>query len=92
VAVYLRNYKTFEGLQIPFTIETGAPGGGPVVDRLLIDRIAVDPALPDGMFARPGLRTSRRGITVDTRSAPPATRAPSTSAAAAVGEKGSAPR
>jgi len=100
VAVYLRNYKTFEGLQIPFTIETGAPGGGPVVDRLLIDRIAVDPALPDGIFARPGLRTSRRGITVDTRppppgpsapaAAPPAMRAPS--AAAAGGEKGSAPR
>ena len=67
VAVYLRNYKAFDGLQIPFTIETGAPGGGPAVDRLVIERIAVDPPLADGMFARPGLRTSRRGITVDTR-------------------------
>jgi hypothetical protein len=38
-----------------------------MVDRLVIERIAVDAALPDGMFARPGLRTSRRGITVDTR-------------------------
>jgi len=97
VAVYLRNYKTFDGLQIPFTIETGVPGGGPV-DRLVIDRIAVDVPLPDGMFARPGLRTSRRGITVDTRlpppgpTAPPGMRTPSTSAAPADGERGPAPR
>lgn len=98
VAVYLRNYKAFEGLQIPFTIETRAPGGGPVVDRLVIDRIAVDSPLADGMFARPNLRTARRGITVDTRLPPPgpsvtaaARSAPST-AAAAGGERGSAPR
>jgi hypothetical protein len=71
VAVYLRNYQVFEGLKMPFAIETGAPGGGPAVDRLVIDRIAVNPVLPDGMFARPGLRTSRRGITVDTRSPEP---------------------
>ena len=98
VAVYLRNYQKFEGLQIPFTIETGAPGGGPVVDRLVIDRIAVDAVLPDGMFARPNLRTARRGITVDTRVPPggpgapaAASPAPSTSAAAG-GGRGSARR
>jgi len=67
VAVYLRNYQSFEGLQIPFTIETGTPGGGAAVDRLVIERIALNPNLPDGVFARPGSRTSRRGITVDTR-------------------------
>jgi hypothetical protein len=67
VAVYLRNYQTYEGLKIPFTIETGTPGGGPIADRLAIDRIAINANLPDGTFARPGQRTSRRGITVDTR-------------------------
>jgi hypothetical protein len=67
VAVYLRNYQTYEGLQIPFAIETGTPGGGPVADRLVIERIAINANLPDGVFAKPGLRTSRRGITVDTR-------------------------
>ena len=67
VLVYLRNYQTYEGLQIPFTIETGTPGGGPIADRLVIDRIAINANLPDGTFARPGLRTSRRGIMVDTR-------------------------
>lgn len=76
VAVYLRNYQPFEGLQIPFSIETGAPGGGPAADRLVIERIVLNPTLPDGMFARPGLRTSRRGITVDTRAPQGASKAP----------------
>jgi hypothetical protein len=67
VPVYLRNYQTYEGLRIPFTIETGAPGGGPIADRLVIDRIAINVNLPDGMFGRPGLHTSRRGAIVDTR-------------------------
>jgi hypothetical protein len=80
VAVYPRNYQAYEGLRIPFTIETGTPGGGPIADRLVIDRIAINANLPDGMFARPGLRTSRRGISVDTRprqGAPGAPAAPS---------------
>ena len=98
IPVYLRNYQTYEGLKIPFTIETGAPGGGPINDRLVIERIALNANLPDGMFARPGLRTSRRGITVDTRlpppgpgataAVPPGTRTPTSAAAT----KGSAPR
>jgi hypothetical protein len=72
VAVSLRNYQAVEGLQIPFTIETG----GPAADRLVIDRIAINPPLPDGVFARPGLRTSRRGITVDTRTSQAGASAP----------------
>lgn len=71
VAVYLRDYQTFEGLRMPFAIETGLPGVGPAVDRLVIERIAINAILPDGMFARPGLRTGRRGITVDTRAPQP---------------------
>ena len=67
VAIYPRDYKSFDGLLIPFTIET-RPASGGAGDRLVIDRIAVGVPLADGMFARPGLRTARRGITVDTRS------------------------
>jgi hypothetical protein len=67
VAVYLRNYQAVEGLQLPFTIETGASSGGPAADRLVIERVAINPDLPDGVFARPDLRTKRRGITVDAR-------------------------
>jgi hypothetical protein len=77
-AVYLRDYQAFEGLQIPFTIETR---GGPIADRLVIERVELNPALPDGSFARPGSRGSRRGIAVDTRSA-----------TAATGERGQVPR
>ncbi len=101
VAVYLRNYHTFEGLQIPLTIETEMPGGSPGGDRLVIEQIAINPNLPDGVFARPGARTSRRGITVDTRAAargpnaPPAgwppLRAPSTSATGAIERTGPTP-
>lgn len=67
VAIYPRDYKSYDGLLIPFTIET-RPASGGAGDRLVIDRIAVGVPLADGMFARPGLRTARRGITVDTRS------------------------
>ena len=86
VAVHLRDYKTFDGLQIPFVVEAGAPDGGPAADRLVIERIAVDPPLPAGMFARPGLRTAHRGISVDTRPPPLAEGAP------AAPERGPAPR
>jgi hypothetical protein len=70
VAVYLRDYQIFEGLQMPFMIETGAPGGGPGGDRLVIERITVNPNLPDGLFSRPDQGTPRRGVTVDTRTSP----------------------
>jgi hypothetical protein len=101
VAVYLRNYQAFEGVQLPFTIETGAPDGGPGSERLVIERIAINPNLPDGAFARPSVRPMRRGVTVDTRAAaggprvPPAAwsrvAAPSASAVGALGRSGSAP-
>jgi outer membrane lipoprotein-sorting protein len=76
VSVAYRNYHTFEGLQLPLTIETGAGTGKPV-DKLVIDKVALNPQLEDRMFARPNLPVSRRkGVIVDTRSAavPPAPR------------------
>ncbi len=65
--VSFRNYKVYDGLQIPFVIETGSGAGGAVASRLVIDRIAVDVPLSDGIFARPGMRTARRGFTVEAR-------------------------
>jgi hypothetical protein len=71
VAVYLRNYQAHEGLQIPTTIETGAPGGGPTVDRLVIERVDINPILAEGTFTRADPRPSRRGgVTVDARARP----------------------
>jgi len=76
VAVYPRDYRSFEGLKIPFTLETRAPGGGAVADRLVIERVAINVTLPERTFARSGLRTSRRGVTVDTRPQPGSPAAP----------------
>jgi hypothetical protein len=53
VAVFYRDYKTVEGLQIPAVIETGA-GPDKATDKLVIEKLALNPPLADGIFARPG--------------------------------------
>jgi hypothetical protein len=69
VSVYFRNYQTFEGLQIPLAIETRTAGSD-LVDRIVIERIALNPTLDDRQFAKPRPPGSHRnGIIVDTRSA-----------------------
>lgn len=69
VSVYYRNYQTFQGLQIPVTIETGAATGN-AMDKLVIDKIALNPPLEDRMFAKPGMPGARRNaVMVDTRAA-----------------------
>lgn len=67
VSVYYRNYQTFQGLQIPVTIETGAATAN---DKLVIDKVALNPPLEDRMFAKPMIPGARRNaVTVDTRAA-----------------------
>jgi hypothetical protein len=67
VSVYYRNYQTIEGLQIPLTIETGA-ATAKATDKLVIDKIALNPPLEDQMFAKPRVPGARRNaVTVDTR-------------------------
>jgi outer membrane lipoprotein-sorting protein len=67
VSVFYRNFQAFEGLQIPLTIETGAPSGN-VTDKMVIDKIALNPPLEDRMFAKLSLPGARRNaVTVDTR-------------------------
>src|SRR5262249_45974134 len=51
VEVHYRDYKTVEGLQIPGTIETGSRKG---TEKLVIEKIAVNPALDDRLFSKPG--------------------------------------
>lgn len=68
-SVYFADYRIVEGLQLPFTIETGTPDGK-TRDRLVIERVALNPRLDDRTFSKPGSSTvPRRGVTVDTRSA-----------------------
>ncbi len=68
-SVYFADYRAVEGLQLPFTIETGT-AGGTTRDKLMIEQVALNPRLDDRTFAKPGSAAARRrGVTVDTRSA-----------------------
>jgi hypothetical protein len=71
VQVRYRDYHAFEGLQIPVVVET-ANAAGAVTDRLTIEKVALNPDLPDRHFAKPALPGARRNaVAVDTR-VPPA--------------------
>jgi hypothetical protein len=58
VAVVNRRFETFEGLQIPTTVEIGA-GSGKAPDRMVIERVAINRPLPDRMFAKPDVFRER---------------------------------
>jgi hypothetical protein len=56
VPVFYRDYKAVEGLQIPAVIETGA-GPDQATDKLVIEKLALNPPLDDGLFSKPALTT-----------------------------------
>jgi hypothetical protein len=60
VPVYYRNYKSFDGLQIPTLIEIGA-GTGRNSDKMQIERVALNMAIDDRQFERPG-ESRRMGL------------------------------
>lgn len=55
VPVYYRNYKNFDGIQIPTLIEIGASTGR-TPDKMQIERVALNMAIDDRQFERPGTR------------------------------------
>lgn len=69
-SVAFRQYQAFEGLQIPVVVETGA-ATDKAFNRLVIERVALNPALDADTFVRPTLPLTRRAgaVTVDTRGA-----------------------
>jgi len=70
VEVMYRNYRNIDGLQIPLMIESGI-ATSEKKDKLVIDKISLNPPLEDFMFAKPtaqGLRNSA-SIGVDTSQA-----------------------
>ena len=74
VRMHYRDYHSFNGLQIPLTIETVAATGR-ATDWLTIDKVALNPPLSDRDFAKPGLPGARRNaVAVDTRVPPSAAR------------------
>ena len=52
VLVYYRNYRTIEGLKIPFLIDIGG-AASKSTDKLIINNILLNPPLADWMFAKP---------------------------------------
>jgi len=70
-SVFYRNYKTVQGLVIPMSIETGsATGQGG--SRMVIERIALNPALGDDAFRDPAERTPQHhGVIVKATPDPP---------------------
>ena len=73
VSVYYRDYRSMEGLQIPFTIESGA-GTGKVADKMMIDKILLNPPLEDQMFAKPNVPWKRKAVSIDTTTPQPVRR------------------
>lgn len=63
VSVYYRDYRAVDGLQIPFLIESGAD---PIktTDKMVIDRIVLNPPLEDWMFSKPQVPRSRNLVTI----------------------------
>ena len=69
VTVLFGDYREFEGVMIPTTIETGGGASGSS-NKLVIERVALNPELDDGAFARPDTPVSRKhSAIIDTRGA-----------------------
>lgn len=52
VTKHYRNYRAVAGLQIPFVIENSTKTGK-IADRMVIDRILLNPPLEDRIFSKP---------------------------------------
>jgi hypothetical protein len=63
VSVHYRDYQAREGLQIPFTIESGGDATQ-TRDKMVIDKVLLNQPLDDQLFAKPDLPVPRHGIAV----------------------------
>jgi outer membrane lipoprotein-sorting protein len=73
VSVYYRNYKSQAGLQVPTVIEIG---GGPDQkrDRLVIERLAINPDIAETRFTKPPSPPHSHEITLPAMAPPAAPR------------------
>lgn len=71
VSVYLRNYQTVEGLVIPMVIETGGQAGRDP-DKMIIEKVALNPTLDKTQFMSPGGMSRRHGGVIVNTQSPPA--------------------
>lgn len=63
VSVYFRDYKIQGGLQVPTVLEIGG-GGDRKPDRLVIERLAINPDISESRFARPPSPPHSHEITI----------------------------
>lgn len=71
VSVYLRNYQPFGGLVIPMVVETGS-AGSKETDRMVIEKVALNPAFTESQFAKPSApKTRHNGVLVNTQPGAP---------------------
>jgi outer membrane lipoprotein-sorting protein len=75
VSVYLRDYQKIQGLVLPLTIETGNAAGG-AAEKMRIEKIAINPDVPDSAFSKPTIAPKHRGGVVIDTAKPPATHSP----------------
>ena len=62
VSVYYRDYATVDGVRVARSFETGVGAvGSEAIDKLVIDRVLVNPKLDDGTFAPPATPLRRGG-------------------------------
>jgi len=52
VATYFRDYKTVDGVKLPYLMETRVEGRGGSVERINIERVVLNPALDESRFAK----------------------------------------
>lgn len=85
------DYRTVEGLQIPFLIGTGG-GPGMTPDKMQIERVVLNAPLDDSTFGNPAALHPRNRMRPTVAPQAPAPTAPSTAPGAASEEPGSAPQ
>jgi hypothetical protein len=69
VSITYAGYKEIGGLQIPSVLEIGT-ASGKVPDKMVIERIALNPPMDDHVFRRPGRPSRRQTVTIEPTPAP----------------------
>jgi outer membrane lipoprotein-sorting protein len=73
-SVLYRDYRAFEGLQLPTTIETAAGNDKPA-NKIVIEKVVLNPLMDERAFTKPGPPPPRHhGVAVDARGSTPAAR------------------
>jgi len=62
VSVYYGDYRSINGLMIPFAIESRSADGTRASEKLVIDKVAINPTLPVQAFAKPAVPWQRHAV------------------------------